>query len=48
MTESTVTMGEGTGASERERESLLSNRKKIIDILTSQQNSSQSFGWIFT
>lgn len=31
-----------------ERNSLLSNRKKInIDILTSQQNSSQGFCWIF-
>lgn len=50
LSESTVTMGEGTGASvrERERESRLSNRKKInIDILTSQQNSSRGFCWIF-
>lgn len=39
---------QGLWQRQRERESLLSNRKKIIDILTSQQNSSQSFGWIFT
>lgn len=38
--------GEGTGATVRE--SLLSNGKKInIDILTSQQNSTQGFCWIF-
>lgn len=46
MTESVVTMGEGTRASVRE--SLLSNGKKInIDILTSQQNSSLGCSRIF-